>query len=144
MTAVLAKHKTVPVPLEEVLVENTFVRDLPADEVRDNVPRPVRNAAYTRVEPTPVAAPRLLAGSDELGEYLGIERPSYPTGLVAPVLGGSKTLPGMQPYAARSGGPKVGPSEGQPRARLAISLCGLSHPGGLPRESPRSRAGQTP
>ena len=45
-----------------------FVRDLPADPVLDNVPRQVSNAAYTRVEPTPVAAPRLLAWSDELGE----------------------------------------------------------------------------
>ena len=51
------------VSLEHVPFENTFVRELPADPVATNVPRPVSEASYTRVEPTPVAAPRLLAWS---------------------------------------------------------------------------------
>src|SRR3970282_1534381 len=44
--------------------ENTFVRELPADPVPANVPRPVRDACYTRVAPTPVAAARLLGSCD--------------------------------------------------------------------------------
>ena len=55
--------------------ENSFVRDLPADPVLLNVPRQVSNACYTRIEPTPVAAPKLLAWSDALGELLGLSRP---------------------------------------------------------------------
>src|SRR5688572_447850 len=56
--------------------DNSFVRELPADTVLTNIPRRVSNASYTRVEPTPVAAPKLLAWSDEMGAKLGIERPA--------------------------------------------------------------------
>jgi hypothetical protein len=48
--------------LAQLEFEDSFVRELPADPVLHNVPRPVANASYTRVEPTPVAEPRLLAG----------------------------------------------------------------------------------
>jgi hypothetical protein len=65
-----------PLDLSELAFENTFVRDLPADALTLNVPRQVRNACFTRVEPTPVSAPRLLAWSDALGEFLGLGRPS--------------------------------------------------------------------
>src|SRR4029077_19706241 len=99
--------------MEDLVFENTFVGELPADPVLDNVPRPVRDAAYTRVAPTPVAAPRLLAWSDDLGDFLGIARPSGSTGVAAEILGGSKTLPGMQPYAARYGGHQIGHWAGQ-------------------------------
>ena len=46
-----------PLSLEQLPLENSFVRDLPADPVTINVPRQVKEASYTRVEPTPVAAP---------------------------------------------------------------------------------------
>ena len=55
--------------------EASFVRELPADPVLTNVPRQVAGASYTRVDPTPVAAPRLLGWSRRLGEYLGIDKP---------------------------------------------------------------------
>src|SRR5436189_4869293 len=105
VTAALAKRKDVPLPLEALAIENTFVRDLPADPVLTNVPRQVSNAAYTRVEPTPVAAPRLLAWSGDLGDFLGI---SHPTGTAVEALGGNRVLPGIQPYAARYGGQQLG------------------------------------
>src|SRR3954464_5320045 len=89
------------VDLTAVSFENTFVRDLPADPVLVNVPRQVSDACYTRVEPTPVSAPQLLAWSDAMGELLGIARPSP---LAVEALGGNRVLPGMQPYAARYGG----------------------------------------
>ncbi len=59
----------------ELQFDNSFVRTLPADPDLANRPRQVHNAGYTRVEPTRVAAPRLLAWSDELGQQLGIARP---------------------------------------------------------------------
>jgi len=85
--------------LQALEFDNSFVRELPADRVQDNVPRQVPGASYTRVDPTPVASPRLLGWSAELGEYLGIAKPAS-----AEVLGGNRVLPGMQPYAARYGG----------------------------------------
>src|SRR4051812_1596578 len=90
-----------PRPLNALAFENTLVRELPADPVLDNRPRQVRHAAYSRVEPTPVKAPTLLAWSDAVGEMLGIARPESPQGLEAQVLAGNKVLDGMQPYAAR-------------------------------------------
>src|SRR5919106_2467212 len=92
--------------LAELEFENSFVRELPADPVLVNVPRQVANACYTRVEPTPVAAPRLAGWSHRLGEYLGIA-PAH-----ADVLAGNRVLPGMQPYAARYGGPPFGTPAG--------------------------------
>jgi len=47
--------------LRDLAFENSFVRELPADAVLTNVPRQVAGAAFTRVSPTPVAEPRLLA-----------------------------------------------------------------------------------
>jgi uncharacterized protein YdiU (UPF0061 family) len=92
---------------------------LPADPVPANVPRQVRNASYTRVAPTPVSAPRLLAWSDALGDDLRISRPS-PEAIE--VLAGNKLLPGMQPYAARYGGHQFGVWAGQLGDGRAITL----------------------
>src|SRR5687767_9982860 len=94
--------------LAELEFENSFVSELPADPSLENIPRQVPGACYTRVDPTPVAAPRLLGWSDRLGEYLGIGRPPS-----ADVLAGNRMLPGMQPYAARYGGHQFGTWAGQ-------------------------------
>jgi uncharacterized protein YdiU (UPF0061 family) len=130
--------------MQDLTFENTFVRDLPADPVLTNVPRPVSDAAYTRVEPTPVAAPRLLAWSEELGDYLGIRRPEEVTGLVAEVLGGNKTLPGMQPYAARYGGHQFGHWAGQLGDGRAITLAEIIATDGRRQELQLKGAGKTP
>src|SRR5688572_31565818 len=77
--------------------DNSFVRSLPGDPVLTNVPRQVLNACYTRVDPTPVASPRLLAWADSVGEMLGISPPGSAEGAEVQVLGGNRILPGMQP-----------------------------------------------
>src|SRR5258706_16471435 len=100
MSKALARPRPAPLDLAQAAFDDSFVRQLPADAVALNRPRQVSNAAYTRVEPTPVAAPRLLAWSDRLGEYLGLARPE-PTGPVAEALAGNRVFTGMQPYAAR-------------------------------------------
>src|SRR6266850_3824627 len=133
-----------PVSLEHVPFENTFVRDLPPDPVLTNVPRPVSDASYTRVEPTPVAAPRLLAWSAELGEYLGISRPGEVSGLVAHVLAGSRVLSGMQPYAARYGGHQFGHWAGQLGDGRAITLAEMIATDGSRQELQLKGAGKTP
>ena len=105
-------------------LENTFVRELPEDPVLVNAPRQVRNACYTRVEPTPVAAPRLLAWSEDAGRMLGLERPAA-TDALTEILGGNRLLPGMQPYAARYGGHQFGHWAGQLGDGRAITLAEL-------------------
>jgi uncharacterized protein YdiU (UPF0061 family) len=117
-----ARHSAEPVDLCDLGFEASFVRDLPGDPLLHNVSRAVRNACYTRVNPTPVAAPRLLGWSDGVGEMLGIARPDSPTGPAPEVLGGNRVLPGMAPYAARYGGHQFGVWAGQLGDGRAITL----------------------
>ncbi|MBV9191755.1 MAG: YdiU family protein [Betaproteobacteria bacterium] len=129
------------VDLAQARFENTFVRDLPADPVRINIPRPVSNAAYTRVEPTPVAAPKLLAWSDALGEFLGLSRPSATS---VEVLGGNRVLAGMEPYAARYGGHQFGHWAGQLGDGRAITLAEIIATDGSRQDLQLKGAGKTP
>ena len=121
MSTVLAEKPLASQALRNLAVENTFVEALPADPVEVNVSRQVPNAAYTRVQPAPVAAPRLLAWSDSMGELLGIERPA-PAGPDVEVLAGNRLAPGMVPYAARYGGHQFGHWAGQLGDGRAITL----------------------
>ncbi|HVQ61235.1 MAG TPA: protein adenylyltransferase SelO family protein, partial [Burkholderiales bacterium] len=100
---------------------NTFAGALPSDASEVNVPRQVRNASYTRVMPTPVRAPRLLAWSEALAEELGIEKPAAGSSALE-ILAGNRVLPGMQPYAARYGGHQFGVWAGQLGDGRAITL----------------------
>src|SRR6185369_12916479 len=110
------------VDLCDLSFDNTFVRGLPADPLLHNVPRQVRGACYTRVDPTPAGSPTLLAWSDSVGRMLGASSPRSCTGPVAEVLGGNRVLPGMQPYAARYGGHQFGNWAGQLGDGRAITL----------------------
>ncbi len=141
MTPAQPKLKPAPLPLQRVAWDNTFVGELPADPVLTNVPRQVRNAAYTRVAPTPVATPRLLAWSDDLATYLGI---AHPEGDGVQVLGGNKVLPGMQPYAARYGGHQFGSWAGQLGDGRAITLGEMTAIDGSRQELQLKGAGRTP
>jgi serine/tyrosine/threonine adenylyltransferase len=130
--------------LGDMQFDNSFVRELPGDTVTHNVPRAVRNACYTRVDPTPVRAPRLLAWADPVGEMLGISRPASPVGPAVEALGGNRVLPGMQPYAARYGGHQFGHWAGQLGDGRAITLGEIIGPDGKRRELQLKGAGKTP
>jgi len=123
--------------------DNAFVSGLPADPVPVNRPRQVRDAAYTRVAPTPVAQPKLLGWSEDLGRTLGIPRPA-PEGELAEVLGGNRLLPGMDPYAARYGGHQFGHWAGQLGDGRAITLGELLAANGTRQELQLKGAGRTP
>ena len=139
-----AREYALPVGLSEAAFDNSFVRALPADPDLANRPRQVRNASYTRVEPTPVRAPQLLAWSDAVGDMLGIARPDSFTGIEAQVLAGSRVLPGMRPYAARYGGHQFGHWAGQLGDGRAITLAELVAPGAKRYELQLKGAGLTP
>jgi uncharacterized protein YdiU (UPF0061 family) len=128
----------------ELSFDNSFVRQLPGDAVLSNVPRPVSNAAYTAVAPTPVASPRVLGWSEALGEFLGIPRPQRADGPEAEVFGGNRVLPGMQPYAARYGGHQFGHWAGQLGDGRAITLGEVIARDGTRHELQLKGAGRTP
>ena len=120
------------------------MRELPGDPLLHNVSRAVRNACYTRVNPTPVAAPRLLGWADAVGEMLGIARPDSPTGPAAEALGGNRVLSGMAPYAARYGGHQFGVWAGQLGDGRAITLGEVVAPNGMRHDLQLKGAGKTP
>ncbi len=132
------------VDLSDLRFDNSFVRELPADPLLRNVSRAVRNACYTRVDPTPVPAPQLLAWADSVGEMLGISRPASPAGPVAEVLGGNRLLEGMLPYAARYGGHQFGQWAGQLGDGRAITLAEVVSPDGMRYDLQLKGAGRTP
>ena len=141
MSVPALKRNPGAVDLTAAAFSNTFVHELPADPVLVNVPRQVSNACYTRVEPTPVAAPQLLAWSDVLGEQLGLSRPGTQA---VEALGGNRVLPGTQPYASRYGGHQFGHWAGQLGDGRAITLAELMAPDGTRQELQLKGAGKTP
>lgn len=102
--------------------EHRFVDALPGDPETKNVTRTVRDAAYSRVSPTPVRAPRLLAWSEPLAAEIGVTRPDDAAPVSLSLLAGNATLPSMVPYAARYGGHQFGHWAGQLGDGRAITL----------------------
>src|SRR5688572_3137793 len=143
-TVTPAQPKRTPTPLQltDLAFEASFVRDLPADPLLDNRSRQVANASYTRVDPTPVAAPKLLGWSHALGEYLGIEKPTSQAAIEA--LAGNRVLPAMKPYAARYGGHQFGHWAGQLGDGRAITLGEIVATDGTRQELQLKGAGRTP
>jgi uncharacterized protein YdiU (UPF0061 family) len=94
--------------LQGLRFDNRFVRELPADPLVGPQRRQVHGALYSWVEPTPVAAPRLIAYSPEVAALLGIDEAAIASPEFAQVFGGNALLEGMQPYAANYGGHQFG------------------------------------
>jgi uncharacterized protein YdiU (UPF0061 family) len=133
-----------PVDLCDLRFDNSFVRELPADPLTGNEPREVLNACYTRVAPTPVRAPRLLAWAGAVGDLLGASPPDAHSGPAAELLGGNRVLPGMEPYAARYGGHQFGQWAGQLGDGRAITLAEVLGPDGRRYDLQLKGAGGTP
>jgi len=102
--------------------DNRFVRELPGDPDAAARPRQVHRALYSRVRPTPVAAPRLIAWSPEVGSLLGLDESMARDPLFAEVFAGNTMLEGMEPYAANYGGHQFGQWAGQLGDGRAITL----------------------
>ena len=101
------------VQLDSVNFDNQFVRSLPADPNGVNSRRQVRNACYSRVLPTKVADPKLIAWSKEVADLLDIDGDPFATSDVADVFGGNRVLSGMDPFAMCYGGHQFGNWAGQ-------------------------------
>lgn len=124
--------------------DNAFVRDLPGDEETGPHTREVLGALYSRVEPTPVAAPRVLAYSAEMAAALGLSADDIASPEFARVFGGNALLAGMQPYAANYGGHQFGHWAGQLGDGRAISLGEAINAAGQRWELQLKGAGPTP
>ncbi|ROU05514.1 protein adenylyltransferase SelO [Lysobacter enzymogenes] len=124
--------------------DNAFVRDLPGDpDIAPGV-RQVHGALYSRVDPTPVAAPALLAHSAEMAAALGFSEADAASAEFAQVFAGNVLLPGMRAYAANYGGHQFGAWAGQLGDGRAISLGEVLADDGRRWELQLKGAGPTP
>ena len=102
--------------------DNAFVRELPADPESDPRRRQVHGALFSHVQPTPVAAPRVIAWSREMAATLGFSEADIASPELAQVFGGNAIVDGMQPFAANYGGHQFGNWAGQLGDGRAITL----------------------
>ena len=117
---------------------------LPGDPRTDTASRQVHGALWSRVQPTPVAAPRLLAFSRPLARELGLDAALFADPATAEVLAGNRLWPGMDPYAANYGGHQFGHWAGQLGDGRAITLAETLAPDGSRQELQLKGAGRTP
>jgi uncharacterized protein YdiU (UPF0061 family) len=130
--------------LDSLCFDNSFVRELPADPREDNRTRQVQGACYTRVHPTPVVAPTLVAFSREVAAAVGLSEQDCETDGFAAAFAGNVLAPGMAAYAACYGGHQFGSWAGQLGDGRAISLGEVIGPAGERFELQLKGAGRTP
>ena len=130
--------------MRDLRFDNRFVRELPGDPEEGRHVRQVHGACYSRVEPTPVRAPKLLAWSREVADLLGFDAADVRSQRFAEVFGGNALLPGMEPYAACYGGHQFGNWAGQLGDGRAITLGETINPRGQRWELQLKGAGPTP
>ncbi|HEX5051677.1 MAG TPA: YdiU family protein, partial [Planctomycetota bacterium] len=116
---------------------------MPGDIATAPTSRQVHHALWSRVQPTPVAAPRLLAWSRPLARELGLDDALMQDPGTARVLAGNSLWPGMDPYAANYGGHQFGSWAGQLGDGRAIVLGELVRPDGRLVEVQLKGAGPT-
>jgi serine/tyrosine/threonine adenylyltransferase len=108
--------------MQSLRFDNSFIQRLPADQEVGARRRQVHKALYSRVDPTRVVSPRLIAHAREVAALLGIAEAEVAAPHFAQVFAGNALIEGMQPYAANYGGHQFGHWAGQLGDGRAITL----------------------
>ena len=124
--------------------DNRFLNELPGDPNSANHSRQVQGAFWSRVEPTPVASPRLIAHSPEVVAMLGLSEAELQSQALVDALSGNGKLPGMETYATVYGGHQFGNWAGQLGDGRAILLGEIIAPDQHRYELQLKGAGPTP
>jgi len=124
--------------------DNTAVRALPADPGDGHARRQVQNACLAFVDPTPTAAPTLIAHASEVAELLGLTAQDCTSSAFTQVFSGNALLAGMQPYATCYGGHQFGNWAGQLGDGRAINLGDACTQDGNTLTLQLKGAGETP
>ncbi|WP_316841694.1 protein adenylyltransferase SelO [Pedobacter gandavensis] len=98
---------------------NDFTEAFDGDQSGDPEPRQTPGVLYSRVLPSPVREPKLLAWTTDLAAELGISDPDEKD---LNILGGNAVNPTMKPYAACYAGHQFGNWAGQLGDGRAITL----------------------
>jgi uncharacterized protein YdiU (UPF0061 family) len=131
-------------PVLQCQFDNRVVRSLPADPIAENRRRQVLHASYSRVSPTHVSKPHLLAYAADVAELLDLTVEDCTSPRFAEVFAGNQLLPGMEPYAACYGGHQFGNWAGQLGDGRAITLGELINARAERWELQLKGAGPTP
>ena len=108
--------------LNDLVFDNRFTRELPADKETINNRRQVFNACYSRVLPTAVVKPQKVAYSKEVAELLNLGIEACESNEFTELFAGNKLLANMDPYAMCYGGHQFGNWAGQLGDGRAINL----------------------
>ncbi len=108
--------------LDSLNFDNRYTRELPADPEPGNFRRLVRGACYSRVQPRPVVAPRLVACAGDVAELLDLTPDDCRSPGFVEVFAGNRLLGGMDPFAMCYGGHQFGTWAGQLGDGRAINL----------------------
>ena len=99
--------------LDAMTFDNRFVRELPADPETANYRRQVIGACYSRVLPTKVARPQMVAYSREVAHLLDLTSDVCESDYFVQILTGNRLSAGMDSYATCYGGHQFGSWAGQ-------------------------------
>ena len=102
--------------------DNRFTAELPADPLETVVPRQVEAAAFSRVKPTPVSNPTVIAVSAEMMNLLGLSADAQYEPWFVDAFSGNGLAEGMDPFAMAYGGHQFGNWAGQLGDGRAIGL----------------------
>ena len=102
--------------------DNRFSQELPADLDASNQRRQVKGACYSRVRPSIVSAPRMVAYSHDMAQTLDISADVCQSQEFAETFAGNRLLDDMDCYAMCYGGHQFGHWAGQLGDGRAINL----------------------
>ena len=128
--------------IDSLTYRRRAVDALPADPDERVVSRQVHHACYSRVSPTPVAKPEVLALVPEVCALIDLEPVVTPA--LTEVLAGNRVAQGMAPYASCYGGHQFGNWAGQLGDGRAITLGEVENARGEIWELQLKGAGPTP
>jgi uncharacterized protein YdiU (UPF0061 family) len=124
--------------------DNRALRHLPIDPSDQNRSREVLGACFSRVQPTKVKRPSVIAVSDEVAELLDLPPEFVRSEEFAQVFAGNQLLPGMDAVSACYGGHQFGNWAGQLGDGRAITLGEVKNRRGEHWEVQLKGAGPTP
>ena len=124
--------------------DNRFTRELPADPEIKNHRRQVTGACFSRVYPTKVSQPSLVAYAWEVAEELNLSKDICESQDFTDVFSGNSLLTGMDPYATCYGGHQFGNWAGQLGDGRAINLGEIVNQAGKRWVLQLKGAGPTP
>jgi len=108
-------------------INDTFNKELTADNNRNNVPRQVHEAHFSHVTPRKPSNPKLLHISTEMLENLGFDKAFAKTETFLNLVSGAEVMDNTEPFAMCYGGHQFGQWAGQLGDGRAINLFEIKH-----------------